>query len=153
MVDSRTPHDAAVAARANASPFYKLLGMEVVALGGGTALVRVPVGERLHQLQGAVHGGVAAALADTCVGVALLTLVPLGHRAVTVEMKINFLAPVEEGELIGDGRIVHKGRRLALGEADILDQSGRLVAKALVTYTVVRPAEAASWGGKQEGRE
>lgn len=141
MVDAPTPHDAAIAARANASPFYQLLGLRVEALGGGTAKVRVPVGERLHQLQGAVHGGVAAALADTCVGVALLTLVPPGHRAVTVEMKINFLAPVKEGELVGEGRIVHKGRRLALGEADIHDQSGGLVAKALVTYTVLPPQE------------
>ncbi|MHB1130913.1 MAG: PaaI family thioesterase [Chloroflexota bacterium] len=144
MVDALTPNDAAIAAGANASPLYQLLGLRVMAVGGGEARLELPVGERFHQRQGAVHGGITATLADACIGIALTSALPAGQRAVTVEMKINYLAPVKEGRLIGRGRVVHRGARLLLGEAEISDQDGRLVAKALATYTILSRGGAAT---------
>jgi uncharacterized protein (TIGR00369 family) len=141
VTEAKTPHDEALAARIHDSPIYKLLGMQLESLGAGHSRIRLPVDARFHQLQGAVHGGITATLVDSCVGTALLTLVPLGYRALTVEMKLNYLAPVVEGELVGEGHIVHKGGRLALGESEVRDLAGQLVAKGLVTYMALPPAK------------
>ncbi len=131
--------------QANTSPFYRLLDMHVEEVAEGYARLRLPVGERLLQLYGVVHGGVAATLADSCVGVALISLLEPPLSSTTVEMKVNYLAPVTHGELVAEGRIVHKGRTLALGEADVRDHNGRLIAKALATYMIL-PGKSAETG-------
>jgi len=144
MATDRTADWAQVLARVSASPMYRLFNLGVEEIGEGYARLRMPVGERYHQLYAVVHGGIAATLADSCIGVAMLTLVTAAEMAVTVEMKINYLAPLVQGELIGEGRIVHHGRTLSLGEADLRDQDGRLIAKATATYMVLPPAEQAA---------
>jgi len=53
---------------------------------------------------------------------------------VTVEMKINFLAPVESGRLTAKAQIVHKGKTISVSDVEVKDHNGRLVAKSLVTY-------------------
>ncbi len=133
--------------QANASPFYRLLNMRVEKMAEGYARLRLPVDERLLQLYGVVHGGVAATLADSCVGVALISLLEPPLSGTTVEMKVNYLAPVTRGELVAEGRIVHKGRTLALGEADVRDHDGRLIAKALATYMILPGKSAAAGNG------
>jgi len=49
-------------------------------------------------------------------------------------MKINYLAPVESGQLIAEARVVHKGSTISVSDVEVKDDKGRLVAKSLVTY-------------------
>jgi len=63
----------------------------------------------LVQAYGVAHGGAITSLADTAVAFALMTLIQPGERVTTVEMKINFLAPVIEGELVGESRSFKRG--------------------------------------------
>jgi acyl-CoA thioesterase len=98
----------------------------------------MPVRPELFQFQAAVHGGAIYSVADAAVAVALLTLAEPGEKALTIEGKVNFIAPVTEGEVIAEGRIVQKGRSIALGEVAVTRSDGRLCAKGLVTYTLRR---------------
>jgi uncharacterized protein (TIGR00369 family) len=133
--------------RTRFSPYYDLLGLRLVELGRGSSRFHLPVKESLLNAGGVVHGGALASLADAAMGVALATLLdPAGERPVTVEMKINFARPVTDGELEAHGRIVQRGRTLALGEARVTDGQGRLAALALGTFAV-RPIAGRETGG------
>jgi uncharacterized protein (TIGR00369 family) len=56
-------------------------------------------------------------------------------------MKINFLSPVIGGELFGEARIIQKGKRLALADMEVKDETGKWVAKGLATYVILIPED------------
>ncbi len=123
--------------RSLGSPYYRLLGMELVELERGACRFRLRAEEKLHNLGGVVHGGALASVADAAMGVALATLTdPRSERPVTVELKINFIAPVAEGELEARGRVLERGRTVAVGEAEVSGADGRLLAKAMGTFVI-----------------
>ncbi len=123
----------------NSSAYYQLLGFEVVDLAEGYARLRMPASEKLLQFQDAVHGGAIYSVADAAVAVALLTTCESEEQVVTIEGKINYLAPVQAGgEISAVGRLVQRGRQIALGDVEVRDNTDRLVAKGLITYMVVR---------------
>ncbi len=118
-------------------PFYKHLGINLRKLGLGRAEIQVKVGKHLTQGSGVAHGGVASALADSAVGLALCTLLKSREVITTVELKVNFLAPAKPGILTASGSIIHNGKRIAVGEAEVRDSKRTLVAKGLVTYIIL----------------
>jgi len=119
-------------------PFYNHLGMHLTRLGTGRAEIRINVTRRLTQDAGVAHGGVAAALIDSAVGLALYTMLDAEEFITTVELKVNFTAPAQLGLLKASGQIIHKGKRIAVGEAEVKDQKKRLIAKGLVTYIIMK---------------
>jgi len=121
----------------NSSPFYRLLGMEVVDIKENYSRLRIPFKKELLQIQGVAHGGVVASIADAAVAIALFSLVDLNDILSTIELKVNYLAPIKSGEIVAEGRIIHMGSRIAVGEADVWNE-GRLVGKALSTYMVLK---------------
>ena len=134
-----------------AAPYYQLLQIRLEEIDAGFARFRMPFRRDLVQAYGVAHGGAIASLADTAVAFALMTLIQPGERVTTVEMKINFLAPVSEGELIGESRVVQKGKRLALAEMEVKDGNGKLVAKGLATYMILSPGQKKESGVKSPG--
>lgn len=121
--------------RVRNSPFYELLGMEVVGLSPGEARLRIEaVGHHCDE-RGEVHPGVVFALADAASGVAMATLVPHGsRRVVTIEMKSNFIAPAVQGELLGVGRVLEELEDIAVSEGEVFDGEGRLLARSMATF-------------------
>jgi acyl-CoA thioesterase len=119
-------------------PFYNHLGIHLTRLGTGRAEIRIKVTKRLTQDAGVAHGGVAAALIDSAVGLALCTMLDAEEFITTVELKVNFTAPAQLGLLKASGQIIHKGKRIAVGEAEVKDQKRRLIAKGLVTYIIMK---------------
>jgi uncharacterized protein (TIGR00369 family) len=103
----------------------------------GRAVFRMPVLEKHKQVQRVVHGGVLAMLADTAGGFAAVLASPVGSRVVTIEMKINFLEAVEDGEIKADARVLRQGRTTSVVDCDITDEKNRLVSKALMTFAVI----------------
>lgn len=69
---------------------------------------------------------------------ALLSLVEREERFTTVEMKINYVSPFEKGEITAEARILNRGSRIAVGDVDIRNEKGRLVAKCLATYMITQ---------------
>ena len=119
------------------APYYQLLQIRLEEIDAGYARFRMPFRRELVQGYGVAHGGAITSLADTAVAFALMTLIQPGERVTTVEMKINFLAAVTEGELIGESRILQKGKQLALADMEVKDGKGKLVAKGLATYMIL----------------
>lgn len=81
-----------------------------------------------------VHGGAIASLADSAAAWATVGSTEFKYIPLTVEMKINFLAPVESGELVAEAKTVHKGSKILVSDVEVKDNKGKLVAKSLVTY-------------------
>jgi acyl-CoA thioesterase len=119
-------------------PFWKLLGMEVIDVKKGWAVVRLPWDEKLAQPDGVAHGGAIFAPADTAVAMALLGLVDRDETMLTIEMKINYIKSVKSGEILAEARIVHRGGKTAIGEVDVRNAEGDLLAKCLATYMIIK---------------
>jgi uncharacterized protein (TIGR00369 family) len=120
------------------APFYQLLQITLDQIDIGFARFRMPFRRELIQVNGVVHGGAIAALADTAVAFALMTLVQRGEKVTTVEFKINFLAPIDKGEMIGEARIVNKGKKLVLADMEVKNEEGKMLAKGLATYMILK---------------
>lgn len=99
--------------------------------------MRLKVRRELTQDAGAAHGGVAASLIDSAVGLALCTMLSSQELITTVELKVNFLAPAKPGILRASGKILHKGKRIAVGDGEVRNEKGTLIAKGLVTYMIL----------------
>ncbi len=130
--------------RRDPTTFYALLGMRLEELGEGTSRFVMLAEPRFFNAGGVVHGGAIASIADASVAAALATLVDHEREMMaTVEMKINYIAPVRGGEITCEARIIQKGRSVAVGEASVSDADGKLLARAMATFTVREKARRA----------
>jgi uncharacterized protein (TIGR00369 family) len=121
----------------NRSPYFELLSMEIKDLHRGTSLLEVELGEKHLQPYGTVHGGAIASVVDAAAFWAAFTQLKEGTGLTTVEMKLNYLAPAQKGKLVAQGRCIRMGKTLALGEAQVKDGEGNLVAHGIATMMVV----------------
>jgi acyl-CoA thioesterase len=116
--------------------YGEYLGLETKRIDGG-AEVRLEITERALNSLGVAHGGVICSLVDHAIGAAVAFALGRGRQAVTAELKINFLAPVTAGTVTARGRLLREGRRLIVGEAEVVDQTGRMIAKGLGTWMII----------------
>ena len=115
-------------------PYYTLLNIKIGEVKDGYARLTMNLEEKHLQFLKTVHGGAIASLADSAAAWATAASADFKKAPLTVEMKINFLAPVESGRLTAEARIVHRGKTISLSDVEVKDNKGRLVAKSLVTY-------------------
>ncbi|HEY1924564.1 MAG TPA: PaaI family thioesterase [Candidatus Acidoferrum sp.] len=126
---------AAAARRAlRTSNATRFLGFTLESINKGHVVLRLNAGTRHTQLHGVVHGGILAALADTAGAMAAYTMVPKGTAIATIEMKINYLEPVRAGRVRAEATVLRAGRNFVVSECEILSPTGKLAAKALITY-------------------
>src|ERR1700710_2312257 len=104
---------------------------------GVVVLHSVP-GFRHYNPIGSVHGGYAATLLDSAMGLAVHSMLPVGTGYTTLEFKISFIRGMTEdtGPVRSEGRTLNVGRRTATAEARITDAKGRLLAHATTTCLV-----------------
>ena len=95
----------------------------------------MPFQDKITQIYGLVHGGAIFTLADSAVAVSMASIAEPDSKFLTIEMKINFLEPVKEGNMEARARLLRRGRVIP-AEVDIFNE-GRLVAKAIATYIIV----------------
>ena len=95
-------------------------------------------GFRHYNPIGSVHGGYAATLLDSAMGLAVHTALPAGTGYTTLEFKISFIRGMtkDTGVVRTEGRTMNVGRRAATAEARITDSKGRLLAHATTTCLV-----------------
>jgi uncharacterized protein (TIGR00369 family) len=118
----------------NACGYYELVGMRVTHADREAARLEIAITPAHLQAYGTAHGGVVAGLLDAAMGLAILARLPAGSGCATVEMKLNFTAPVLPGELVGLGRVLHQGRRLLVAASEARGADGRLAACAQGTF-------------------
>ena len=118
-----TPPDPGYEARTRASfaaqGAMAHLGAELTDLGPGRCVIVLPFRPELTQQDGFFHGGVVTTIADTAAGYAALTLMPPGARVLSVELKVNFLAPAHGERLVATGRVERAGRTLSVVSAKV----------------------------------
>jgi uncharacterized protein (TIGR00369 family) len=100
------------------------LGARLIAAADGTCRIEAPILPGATQQHGAGHAGLTFALADTAAGYAALTLMPEGREVMTVEAKINLIAPAIGDRLQARGRVVKAGRRLTVVTAEVFALKG-----------------------------
>jgi len=121
-------------------PAMALIGARLGALAPGAVEIELPVEKRLAQQHGYVHGGVVAMIADSAAGYSAYSVVPASASVLTVEYKINFLAPAAGRLLRAHGRVLKPGRTLVIVKVDVLsegDGEPRLCATMLQTVMVM----------------
>jgi uncharacterized protein (TIGR00369 family) len=119
----------------NAKPdgWMATLGARISEAEPGRVVVELEAGPQHRHGGGVVQGGVITQIADAAMGMSLGTLQPDGLWNTTIELKINFIRPVISGRIRAVGRVVEMKKTLFFSEADVLDEQGRLVAKASST--------------------
>lgn len=136
--------DAAVETRVRASfarqGAMATLGAELAEVAAGRAVITLPIEPRVSQQHGFVHAGVVTAALDSACGYAALTLMPAGSEVLSVEFKVNLLAPAEGERLVGEGEVVRAGRTLTVcrGEAFAEEGSARVHVATMLATMVVR---------------
>lgn len=121
-----------------AQGFMGALGAELELIEPGECHITVRFSEELTQQHGLFHGGVTATLADNAAGFAGYSLMSAEEQPLSVEFKINFVAPARGEALVGKARVLRNGRRLKVVESKVYARDGSaetLVAAALVTIT------------------
>jgi uncharacterized protein (TIGR00369 family) len=122
--------EACISRELPAPPIYYLTGMRPVSAGDGTATFVMPATEWLNSPLARVQGGVIAWLADSALSCAVQTIVPAGTTYLTLDLKVNFLRPVQADgrDLTAHGKVVHRGRTLAIANAEVVNADGKPVA-------------------------
>lgn len=95
------------------------LGIELLALKPGCAVLAVPYRLELSQQRGFFHGGVMATLVDNSGGIACGTLKAADQEILTAEFKINILRPGMGERLVAEAQVVRPGRTLAVARMDV----------------------------------
>lgn len=118
--------------RLPAAPIADTLGLVDFEVERGSVSVQLVAEHRHYNPIGSVHGGVISTLLDTAAGCSVHSTLAVGEGYTSQDLTVKFLRPVtvESGRLRAVGRVVHRGRRTALAEAQLFDQQGRLVAHA-----------------------
>jgi uncharacterized protein (TIGR00369 family) len=115
-------------------------GAELRRIEPGMVEVEVPFSPALTQQDEFFHAGVGIAILDTACGFAAFTLMPPGTRVLTVELKVNLLAPAVGDYLLGRGEVVRPGRNLTVCRGDayaVSEGDSKHVATILATMTAI----------------
>jgi uncharacterized protein (TIGR00369 family) len=127
----------AVCRTVNRCPYFRLISMSITELGEGTSSMEISLEGKHLQPFGMVHGGVFSSLIDASAFWAVYPLLDEGLGLTTVEMKLNYLSPTHQGKMLAKGQCLKLGKTLALGQSEIHDQEGRLLAHGTATLMIL----------------
>ena len=123
------------------------IGATLEAVSEGAVSIALPYRDDLTQQHGYLHAGVVATILDSACGYAAFSLMPEGAEVLSVEFKINLMAPASGERLLARGEVVRAGRTLTVtrGEAvAIRDGAEHPIATMQATMMCLRPAAGAS---------
>ena len=121
-------------------PFVEHLGMQITEKKSGLVRLRLDPRPELENSWGSLHGGVLMTLLDVALASAGRALDDSCNGALTVEMKVNFIAAAT-GPVLGEGRAQRAGRSLIFSEGELTSEDGTLLAKATGTFKLLYPKE------------
>lgn len=104
----------------------------------GRTEIHLPHWQGVEQQHGFVHGGVVGMIADSAAGYAAMTMVPASASVLTVEFKMNLMAPADGEKLIARGMVVRAGRTLIVTQAEVFAvEDGKETLCALMQQTIM----------------
>ncbi len=113
-----------------------LIGASLTLIEPGYVEIALPYRDDLTQQKGFVHGGILGMIADTACGYCAFSLMPAGCSLVTVEYKINILAPARRS-LVAKGQVLKPGRTLTIARAEVYADDGKHVASMQQTLMML----------------
>ena len=116
----------------------KTLGYDIVEAEAGRVVVTAhPTADHLNPA-GTVHGGLAATILDSCMGLAIQSTLDKGAGSTTLEFKISFVRPItpETGPLRAEGTVLNRGRRVGVADGRVTDSKGRLLVHGTTTCLI-----------------
>jgi uncharacterized protein (TIGR00369 family) len=142
MADTPVPPDPDYAERVRASfaaqGAMAHLGAELVEVAPGRCAIALPYRPELSQQDGFFHAGIVTTIVDSACGYAALTLMPAGSRVLTVELKLNLVAPARGERLLATGRVERAGRTLTVVRGEVEASAGdEVVTAALMQGTMI----------------
>lgn len=128
----------AVAASFNKQSAMHLIHATMPIIEHGRTEIHVPHWDGIEQQHGFVHGGVVGMIADSAAGYAAMTVVPATASVLTVEYKMNLVAPADGEKLIARGQVVRPGRTLVVTKAEVFAiKAGKETLCALMQQTIM----------------
>jgi uncharacterized protein (TIGR00369 family) len=116
----------------------RTLGYDVVEAASGRVVVTAePTADHLNPA-GTVHGGLAATILDSCMGLAIQSTLDKGAGSTTLEFKISFVRPItpETGPIRAEGTVLNRGRRIGIADGRVTDSKGRLLVHGTTTCLI-----------------
>jgi uncharacterized protein (TIGR00369 family) len=116
----------------------RTLGYDIVEAESGRVVITAhPNGDHLNP-SGTVHGGLAATLLDSCMGLAIQSTLGKGIGSTTLEIKISFVRAItpETGLIKAEGVVLNCGRRVGTAEGRVTDGNGRLLVHGTTTCLI-----------------
>jgi uncharacterized protein (TIGR00369 family) len=121
-------------------PYDGHMGFRLESWSPDGAVVSVEAGPHLANPTGVLHGGVLMGLADSAIGLTVTGLLAAGEAGTNTDLQMRFLRPTTGGKLTATARVVRRGRRTLVLEADVTDSAGKLVARASSAFMVLDEA-------------
>ena len=115
----------------------KLLGAVLERVAPGAVDIRLPFRAELTQQHGFLHAGVTTSIADSACGYAAFTLMPPGAAVLTVEFKVNLMAPAAGETFVARGRVLKAGRTLTICSGDVFAVAGEEEKQVLTMLATV----------------
>lgn len=121
-----------------ANPFFCLMGIDVVSVEEGNAVLRMAVRPDMLNGVGWLQGGIFTALADEAMALALHPMLSPHEGIATISESTSFIKGVKDGVLIAQGRVIKKGHRVVFAEGDVtLDQKEKeILARTCAAFAV-----------------
>lgn len=123
-------------------PFNRFLGMQILELRDGFCRMQIPFRPELvgDPFRPALHGGVLSTLVDTCGGAAVFTVVALGDRISTIDMRVDYLRPGELKAIACESTVTRVGNRVASTDMKVFhpDKPEQLIATGRGVYNIKR---------------
>lgn len=129
-------------------PIYYLLGQRLVDARDGEVTMAMPCSTWLSTAARTVQGGFTALLAESALAAAVFSTAEAGTATAPLDLKVNFLRPVfpDGRELTATAKVAHRGRRIAIANAELTNADGKRVAIATGS-TMYLPGRPADLGG------
>ena len=99
------------------------LGATLEHVSDGVVHISIRPHPSISQQHGFVHAGAVAAIADSAAGYAALTLMPPGRGVLTVEFKINLIAPAIGDRIVARAKVIKAGRTMTLAQTDVFAEA------------------------------
>jgi uncharacterized protein (TIGR00369 family) len=114
------------------------LGYDITEAETGRVVVTVEPSDIHLNPAGTVHGGLAATMLDSCMGLAVQSTLEKGVGSTTLEFKISFVRPItlETGPIKAEGTVISRGRRVGTAEGRVIDGKGRLLVHGTTTCLI-----------------
>jgi uncharacterized protein (TIGR00369 family) len=122
--------------------FMSTIGAAMTAVSRGAVELRFPFSPNLTQQDGFVHAGAITSILDSACGYAALSVAPEGFEVLSVEFKVNLLAPAVGEWFVARGAVKRAGKTLTVCAADafaVKDNEEKLVATMLTTIMNIAP--------------